>query len=162
MILRKTPSECIQKGFAKIMAERTRAREVSNPFSLRVRINPVGVCNGVIWRIRTKLTPVFLFPSSESKMQAKGIKTALACILFGILSLGPGGHFQADEGVSLRRDAGGHFAAEFPPSIKSVQRHSSQVRSLSPTTILHISGMRGRTSACFTTTGENPRQHKSM
>ena len=48
-------------------------------------------------------------------MQAVGIKTALACILFGFSSLGPGGHFQADEGVSLRRDAGGHFAAEFPP-----------------------------------------------
>ena len=47
-------------------------------------------------------------------MQAVGIKTALACILFGFSSLGPGGHFQADEGVSLRRDAGGHFAAEFP------------------------------------------------
>ena len=47
-------------------------------------------------------------------MQAVGIKTALACILFGVSSLGPGGHFQADEGVSLRRDAGGHFAAEFP------------------------------------------------
>lgn len=47
-------------------------------------------------------------------MQAVGIKTALACILFGFSSLGPGGHFQADEGVSLRRDAGGHFAAESP------------------------------------------------
>ena len=47
-------------------------------------------------------------------MKAVGIKTALACILFGFSSLGPGGHFQADEGVSLRRDAGGHFAAEFP------------------------------------------------
>ena len=47
-------------------------------------------------------------------MQAVGIKTALACILFGFSSLGPGGHFQADEGVSLRRDAGGHFATEFP------------------------------------------------
>ena len=50
-------------------------------------------------------------------MQAVGIKTALACILFGFSSLGPGGHFQADEGVSLRRDAGGHFAAEFPYNI---------------------------------------------
>ena len=50
-------------------------------------------------------------------MQAIGIKTALACILFGISSLRPGGHFQADEGVSLRRDAGGHFAAEFPENI---------------------------------------------
>ena len=47
-------------------------------------------------------------------MQAVGIKTALACILFDFSSLGPGGHFQADEGVSLRRDAGGHFAPEFP------------------------------------------------
>ena len=47
-------------------------------------------------------------------MQAVGIKTALACILFGFSSLGQGGHFQADEGVSLRRDAGDHFATEFP------------------------------------------------
>ena len=52
-------------------------------------------------------------------MQAVGIKTALACILFGFSSLGPGGHFHADEGVSLRRDAGGHFAAEFPPCLSA-------------------------------------------
>ncbi len=53
-------------------------------------------------------------------MQAVGIKTALACILFGFSSLGPGGHFQADEGVSLRRDAGGHFATEFPATVKTL------------------------------------------
>jgi hypothetical protein len=29
-------------------------------------------------------------------MQAVGIKTALACILFGFSSLGPGGHFAAE------------------------------------------------------------------
>ena len=57
-------------------------------------------------------------------MQAVGIKTALACILFGFSSLGPGGHFQADEGVSLRRDAGGHFAAEFPYIINELLKYS--------------------------------------
>ena len=47
-------------------------------------------------------------------MQAVGIKTALACILFGISSLGPGGHFKSELGVSLRPEQGGHFATEFP------------------------------------------------
>lgn len=62
-------------------------------------------------------------------MQAVGIKTALACILFGFSSLGPGGHFQADEGVSLRRDAGGHFAAEFPLFFDNQQLSSFSLKS---------------------------------
>ena len=35
-------------------------------------------------------------------MQAEGIETTLACILFGILSLGPGGHFHGKNEVLLR------------------------------------------------------------
>ena len=65
-------------------------------------------------------------------MQAVGIKTALACIVFGFSSLGPGGHFLADEGVSLRRDAGGHFATEFPDWESTIQIYSKKVKSIKP------------------------------
>ncbi|MBO7069747.1 MAG: tyrosine-type recombinase/integrase [Bacteroidales bacterium] len=38
-------------------------------------------------------------------------------MLFRFSSLRPGGHFESDEGVTFRRDAGGHFASEFPAAL---------------------------------------------
>lgn len=54
-----------------------------------------------------------LFLSSELQMQAEGTKTTTACILFRFLIVRPGGHFHADERVSLRLYEGSSLQCKF-------------------------------------------------